>query len=73
MQKEITEILKKEGLDIAEEEAVRVVNAAFEIMVLILPKVSETAGVIIGPMIMVLKPRILALLDKIDGQDNPEY
>lgn len=70
---EVVEVLKTEGLDVAEDMAVNAVKAAFKILILLAPKVSQTAGAIIAPMLAVLEPRILELLDKIDGEDDPEY
>lgn len=70
---EVVEVLKTEGLDVAEDMAVNAVKAAFKILILLAPKVSQTAGAIIAPMLAVLEPRILELLDKIDGEDDPGY
>lgn len=72
-QKEVIAVLKSEGMDIAEDMAVQAVKSAFKILILLAPKVSQTAGAIIAPMLAVLEPRILELLDKIDGEDDPEY
>jgi len=70
---EVVTVLKSEGLDVAEDMAVNAVKAAFKILILLAPKVSQTAGAIIAPMLAVLEPRILELLDKIDGEDDPGY
>lgn len=70
---EVVTVLKSEGLDVAEDMAVKAVRAAFKILILLAPKVSQTAGAIIGPLLAVLEPRILELLDKIDGEDDPGY
>lgn len=70
---EVMGVLKSEGLDVAEDMAVQAVKAAFKILILLAPKVSQTAGAIIAPMLAVLEPRILALLDGIDGEDDPGY
>lgn len=70
---EVMGVLKSEGLDVAEDMAVNAVKAAFKILILLAPKVSQTAGAIIAPMLAVLEPRILELLDKIDGEDDPGY
>jgi len=70
---EVMGVLKSEGLDVAEDMAVNAVRAAFKILIMLAPKVSQTAGAIIAPMLAVLEPRILELLDKIDGEDDPEY
>lgn len=70
---EVVTVLKSEGLDVAEDMAVQAVKAAFKILAALAPKVSQTAGAIIGPLLAVLEPRILELLDKIDGEDDPGY
>lgn len=71
--KEITDILKAEGLDLAEDMAVQAVRVAFRIMIAVVPKVSNGLGAIIGPLVQIVEPQVLALLDKIDGEDDPAY
>lgn len=67
---EINETLSSAGMDVAEEAAVMVVEAAFALMALLIPKVSNGLGAIIVPMIAIVKPRVLEMLDKIDGEDD---
>lgn len=71
--KEIIGVLQAEGLDVAEDMAVAAVRAAFRIIMLVVPKVSNGLGAIVGPMIMLVEPLVLGMLDKIDGKDDPEY
>jgi hypothetical protein len=73
LKQEIIDILIKEGLDEAEALAVAAVRAAFRLIVLLVPKVSNGLGVIIGPMIALVEPKVLALLDHIDGEDDQGY
>lgn len=71
--KEIIDVLKSEGLHVGEEAAVMAVKAAMKIMALIVPKVSTGLGAMIIPVLAYIEPLILAQLDKIDGEDNPDY
>lgn len=65
--------MSTQGLEVAEDVAYQLVKAAFEIVRLLVPKVSLTFGAMIGPMTRIVEPKILALIDKIDGKDNPAY
>lgn len=71
LKKEIAKIFKTKGLDVAEDAAVMAVEAAFGLLILLVPKVSNGLGGIIVPIIQIIKPKIMALLDTIDGEDDP--
>lgn len=71
--KEILETLKVEGLDIAEDLAVVAVRSAFALIKLLVPKISSTGGAMASAMLAIVEPKILELLDKIDGEDDKEY
>ena len=71
--KEITNILKEEGLDVAEDAAVMAVKAAMKIIALLVPKVSNGLGALILPMLTYVEPLILEQIDKIDGKDSEKY
>lgn len=73
LKKEILETLKVEGLDIAEDMAVMAVRGAFALIKVLAPKISATGGAMAIAMIAVLEPKILSLIDEIDGKDNPDY
>ncbi len=73
LQEDILEILKTEGLDEAEALAVSLVKAAFRLVVLLVPQVSKGLGAIIGPMVALVEPQVLGLLDGIDGEDDEGY
>ena len=70
---EIMNILKEEGLELAEDTVVQIVNVAFGIIERVVPKMNVGVGAIIVPIAMLLKPTLLTLVDKIDGKDSPEY
>lgn len=73
---EILKIVQEQGFGLAteaEEAAVKSVKFAFELIRLLVPKVSVGLGRIIGPMTYLVEPEILKMLDSIDGKDNPEY
>lgn len=71
--KEIVDILKGEGLDVAEEAAVMAVKAALKIIALLIPKVSNGLGAVIVPLLLYVEPLILEQIDKIDGKDSDKY
>ena len=71
--KEIVEVLKSEGLDVAEDAAVMAVKAAMKIIALLVPKVSNGLGALILPMLTYVEPLILEQIDKIDGKDSEKY
>jgi hypothetical protein len=71
--KEVIHIFKEEGLMVAEDMAVNAVKAVLRIVEMVVPKVSTGLGLAIGPLIRIYEPKILAMLDKIDGQDDPDY
>lgn len=71
--KEIVKVLKDEGLDIAEDMAVQAVKGAFQLIKSMLPKVNPMMAIVITPMLNTLEPVLLDVIDKIDGEDNPDY
>lgn len=72
-QKEIVTILKTEGLDIAEDMAVQAIKGAFKLIGEMLPKVHPMLSLVVSPMLNELQPMLLAIIDKIDGEDDPGY
>lgn len=72
-QKEIVRVLKDEGLDIAEDMAVHAVKGAFQLIKTMLPKVNPVVALVMIPMLDTLQPLLLDVIDKIDGEDNPDY
>lgn len=76
LKEEIITIIKDQGFDLstdAEEAVVKSVRFAFELIRLLVPKVSVGLGKIIGPITYIVEPEILKLLDSIDGHDSPNY
>lgn len=72
-QKEIVAVLKDQGLDIAEDMAVHAVRGAMELLKAMLPKVNPMLAMVFNPMLDTLEPMLLGIVDKIDGEDDPEY
>lgn len=70
---EFIEFFKSEGIDVAEDMAVAAARSIFNLLRVLLPKMSKDFGVISGPMIDLIEPQVLKMLDKIDGEDDPEY
>ena len=73
MKKEIIDVLKTEGLEIAEETAVQATKAAFALLKILLPKVSRGFGSFVIPMLGYAEEQVLKLIDEIDGIDSPDY
>lgn len=71
--REIVDILKSEGLDLAEDLAVNAVRGAIKLIKEMLPKVNSLVAMLISPLLDQLEPILLGLLDKIDGEDDPGY
>jgi len=64
----LVEILKEEGVNIAEDQAVSLVKGVFKA----LPKIAEATenkvDDLVVPLLLVVEPKVLEVLDKIDGQ-----
>ncbi len=67
---EIVGILKEEGLDIAEDMAEVAVKAAFRVIAILIPKISNGLGAVIVPLLTYAEPLILDIIDKIDGEED---
>lgn len=73
LKRDILDIAKMEGLDLAEDMAVSAVKAAFTLVSILVTRYSKDYGVIIGPLLNTIEPIILKAIDKIDGEDDPGY
>lgn len=73
LKNELLEIAKADGLDIAEETLVALTRVVFKIIKVAVPKVSKGLGSIIVPLVDAVEPKVLALIDKIDGEDDAGY
>lgn len=71
--KEITDILRTQGLDVAEDLAVQSVKGALKLIRAMLPKVNPTMAMVLDPLLVALEPILLDMIDKIDGEDDPDY
>lgn len=70
---EIIDVLKEEGLDLAEDLAVNAVRGAISLIKTMLPKINSMVAILLIPLLDQLEPVLLDMLDKIDGQDDPTY
>lgn len=66
--KEIADVLKTEGLDVAEDMAEAATRAAIKLLREILPKVSEGFGFAFAMFIDAYEPAIFEMIDRIDGK-----
>jgi hypothetical protein len=71
--KEIVDVLKEEGLVVAEEMAVNAVRAAFKLIRGVASKVDPDIGFLVTTVLTYAEPKLLTLIDSIDGEDNPDY
>lgn len=67
---EIKVILKKHGLDIAEDAVAMTVRAIFKAIPEIVIATPNKVDDLLVPLITILEPQVLALVDKIDGQEG---
>jgi len=66
---EVKKILKDEGLDIAEDAAKAVVKVGFRIIeAAVIKSSTKWDDIIVLPLINILRPKAIELLDKIDGE-----
>lgn len=72
-QSEIIDVLKDEGLELTEELAVNAVKGSIRLIKTMLPKVNPMVAMLITPLLDQLEPVLLGIIDKIDGEDDPEY
>lgn len=68
--KEITGLLKDEGLDLAEDMAIAGVRGALKIIRVIVPQLSRGAGTMVNLFLDAYENDIIELLDKIDGKEG---
>jgi len=68
---DIGEILKEEGLEIAEDTVAAMVKATFRILPLLAKKTSNKYDDLLIPVLAVIEPKVLEMVDKIDGKDDP--
>ena len=73
VKKEIVELAKKEGLDLVEDMAANAVRTAFAILRALAPRLKGESSLIVLPIIAAIEPILMRLVDKIDGEDDPEY
>lgn len=68
--KEVVELLKDEGLEVAEDLAVTAVKAAITLLRSVLPKLSSGFGLAFNLLMDAYEARIIELLDVIDGKEG---
>lgn len=69
--KVLTDELKKQGLNIAEDTAVSACKAVIKSLPAFLLATENKYDDMLIPLLGVIEPNVLALLDKIDGEDDP--
>lgn len=70
LKKEIVELLKGKGLDVAEDVAIKAVKGVFEVLPVIIAKTENKYDDLLLPILGILEGEIVRLLDKIDGEEG---
>lgn len=65
---QLVEILKSEGLEIAEEQAVALCKGVFKALPKIAQATENKVDDLVVPLLLAVQPKVLEVLDKIDGQ-----
>lgn len=66
----LAEILKKHGVEIAEDQAVNFVKGIFNAVPEIVGATENKVDDLLAPLLLTLSPKIFELLDKIDGHEG---
>ena len=69
----LEDILKGEGLEVAEDAIVATVRGVFKALPKIAAIIPGAIDDMIVQIIVAMEPKILSMLDKIDGIDDPDY
>lgn len=69
---DLLDLLKAEGMEVAEDLAVDMVRKTFAILPKIAAIIPGTIDDVIINIIRALEPKVLSLCDKIDGKDDPD-
>ena len=69
----LKDILAGEGLEVAEDVAVATVRSVFKALPKIAEKIPGKIDDMAVQIILLTEPKILEMLDKIDGIDDPTY
>ena len=70
LKKELLEEAKKKGLDIAEDGLKNLAEFVFDMLPKIAEKSENSYDDILVPMLMMVKPKVMELIDQIDGQEG---
>ena len=68
--KELKEILKEQGLDLAEETVTTVVKGVLKALPAIVTATENKIDDLAIPILLVLEPVLLSYVDKIDGKEG---
>lgn len=68
--KEVVEILKKHGLDIAESQLTSLINGLFDAIPELVMSTENKYDDMLIPLLAVIKPALLSLVDQIDGEEG---
>lgn len=69
----LKDLLEGEGLEVAEDAAVSIVKGVFKALPKIADIIPGSIDDMVVQIIVAMEPKVLAMLDKIDGIDDPNY
>lgn len=70
LKNEIVELLKNEGLEIAEESVELLIKGLFKILPVLAAKSTNSFDDMLIPLFPLLEREVLKLVDKIDGEEG---
>ena len=68
LKKELVLELKKLGIELGEEAAIKLVQIAFRMMPKILAQTENKTDDLLIPLLALVEPKVIELLEKIDGK-----
>lgn len=68
LKKELVLELKKLGIELGEEAAIKIVQIAFRMMPKILAQTENKTDDLLIPILALVEPKVIELLEKIDGK-----
>lgn len=68
LKQEIVKEFKNAGLELTEEAAIKLVQVAFKVLPKVLVATENKADDMLIPLLMIIEPKVIELLGKIDGK-----
>lgn len=72
VKKLVLEELKKEGINLAEDAVAGIVKAVFRAIPKVVLATPNSVDDLLVPVLAVVEPKVLELVDKLDGEDDAD-